>query len=64
MCVGFTEAFKLHVVEEVELGRITQSDAGRKYGILGHSTILKWCRMFVRYELVNPELVLVSCTHC
>ena len=49
MCVGFTEAFKLHVVEEVESGRITQSDAGRKYGILGHSTILKWCRKYGRH---------------
>ena len=46
MCVQFPEAFKLHVVEEVETGRITQSDAGRKYGILGHSTILKWCRKY------------------
>ena len=46
MRAGFTEAFKLHVVEEVESGRITQSDAGRKYGILGHSTILKWCRKY------------------
>ena len=47
--INFTEAFKLHVVEEVESGRITQSDAGRKYGILGHSTILKWCRKYGRY---------------
>ena len=46
MCIQFTEAFKLHVVEEVETGRIKQSDAGRKYGILGHSTILKWCRKY------------------
>ena len=49
MGVWFTEAFKLHVVEEVESGRITQSDAGRKYGILGHSTILKWCRKYGRH---------------
>jgi len=47
--INFTEAFKLHVVEEVESGRITQSDAGRKYGILGHSTILKWCRKYGRH---------------
>ena len=49
MSVRFTEAFKLHVVEEVESGRITQSDAGRKYGILGHSTILKWCHKYGRH---------------
>ena len=46
MCVRFTEAFKLHVVEEVESGRISQSEASRKYDILGHSTILKWCRKY------------------
>ena len=46
MCVRFTEAFKLQVVEEVESGRISQSEASRKYDILGHSTILKWCRKY------------------
>jgi len=39
----FTEAFKRHVVGEVESGRISHSEANRRYGILGHSTILKWC---------------------
>ena len=43
---GYTEAFKRHVVQEVESGRITQCQASRKYGILGHSTILKWCRKY------------------
>lgn len=42
----FTEAFKRHVVGEVESGRISQSEASRRYGILGHSTILKWCRKY------------------
>jgi len=46
MCVGFTEAFKLHVVGEVGSGRISKSEASRRYGILGHSTILKWCRKY------------------
>ena len=42
----FTEAFKRHVVGEVEMGRISQSEANRRYDILGHSTILKWCRKY------------------
>ena len=46
MCVRFTEAFKLHVVDEVKTGRISQSEASRRYGILGHATILKWCRKY------------------
>ena len=45
-CRGFTESFKRHVVREVESGRITQCEAGLRYGILGHSTILKWCRRY------------------
>ena len=44
--VGFTEAFKRHVVGEVESGRISESEANRRYGILGHSTILKWCSKY------------------
>ena len=43
---GYTESFKRHVVQEVESGRITQCQAGRRYGILGHSTILKWCKKY------------------
>ena len=45
-CARYTEAFKMHVVGEVETGRISQSEANRRYGILGHSTILKWIRQY------------------
>ncbi len=50
MCARYTEAFKRHVVGEVETGRIRQSEANRRYGILGHSTILKWCRKYGRLK--------------
>lgn len=46
--MGFTEAFKVQVVREDEEKRITPSEANRRYGILGHSTILKWCRKYGR----------------
>ena len=42
----YTEALKRQVVREVETGRISQSEACRRYGILGHSTVLKWCRRY------------------
>ena len=45
---GYTESFKLHVVGEVESGRISQCQARRRYGILGHSKILKLCRKYGR----------------
>ncbi len=47
----YTEAFKRHVVGEVESGRISQSEANRRNGILGHSTILKWCRKYGKIQL-------------
>lgn len=46
----YTEAFKRHVVGEVESGRTSQSEASRRYGILGHSTILKWIRTYGRFS--------------
>ena len=50
----FSESFKVHVVTEVESGRLRQSEAMRKYDILGHSTILKWCR---KYGHSTPQQV-------
>jgi len=44
--VRYTETLKRHVVREIESGRISQSEAMRRYGILGHSTVLKWCRRY------------------
>jgi len=49
---GFSEAFKLHVLREIEEGTLRQAEAKRKYRILGHSTILKWQR---RYGLVKES---------
>jgi transposase-like protein len=44
--VKYTEAMKRHVVWEIERGRISQTEANRRYGILGHSTVLKWRRRY------------------
>jgi transposase len=40
----YSLAFKLKVIEEVESGQIGIEAARIKYGVLGHSTILKWLR--------------------
>lgn len=45
---GFTESFKRQVVAEVESGFINKTEASKRYGILGHSTITKWCRRYGR----------------
>lgn len=52
---GFTESFKIFVVEEVELGRINKSEASRKYGILGHSTISKWCKKYSKRSRMSRK---------
>jgi transposase len=44
--IGYSESFKIHVVNEVESCNLTKSEASRKYNILGHSTVLKWCRKY------------------
>lgn len=54
----YSEFFRRQVVEDVETGVLTESEAARRYGILGHSTILKWCRKYGRkkYPLIPREL--------
>lgn len=52
---GYTEAFKVQVVREVEEKRITAGEASRRYGILGHSTILKWCRQYGRGRYMEEK---------
>jgi transposase-like protein len=38
----FSESFKMYIVDEIEARRLSQSQANRKYNILGHSTVSKW----------------------
>lgn len=45
----FSEPFKIHLVNEIESGRILKCEANRKYGILGHSTIAKWCKKYGKF---------------
>ena len=40
----YTMAFKLAVVEQVEKGEMTWSQAQSRYGIQGNSTVLNWLR--------------------
>ena len=42
----FSDSLKRKVVFQVQSGQITQAEANFKYGIKGHSTILKWIRKF------------------
>ena len=44
--VYFSESFKIQIVREIESGKATQSELTRKYGIKGHSTVLRWLRKY------------------
>lgn len=54
-CARYTEAFKQHVVGEIGAGRISQTEASRRYGILGHSTILKWIRKYRKQPFYRTQ---------
>ena len=47
---NFSEPFKIHLVNEIESGIILKSEANKKYGILGHSTIAKWCKIYGKFS--------------
>ena len=49
----FSDSFKREVVVQVTTGQLTQAEAKRKYGINGHSTILRWIRKF---DVPDPHL--------
>jgi transposase len=44
----FKEEFRKEVILKIETGQLRVSEAKRQYGILGHSTLLKWHRKYGR----------------
>lgn len=42
----YSLAFKLQLVGELERGELNFSQANKKYGIQGHTTIAKWLRKY------------------
>lgn len=49
----YSMSFKLGVVEEVEHGLLTLTEAKRKYGIQGRSTVLNWLRKYGNFDWEN-----------
>ena len=43
---NYSEALKLEVVEAIIGRKLSQAEACSRYGIKGHSTILKWMRKY------------------
>jgi transposase-like protein len=51
--VRYSEAFKLHVISEIEVGTYTISSARRHYGISGCDTIQKWLLKYGKNHLLG-----------
>ena len=49
----YSMSFKLSVVSEIEYGQISVTDATRKYGIQGRSTVVNWLRKFGTFDWEN-----------
>jgi transposase len=55
----YSHAFKQQVIQQIEDGRITLSQARRKYGIKGHGTIPFWIKRMGKLDLL-PKLIRVE----
>lgn len=53
----FSESFKLQVVEQVNQGILNKTEANRRYGIKGKSSILLWQRNYQKYGRCSVTLV-------
>ena len=49
----YSYAFKVQVVQEVEIGELGIKAAARKYGIQPHSTVTTWLRKHGHFDWVN-----------
>ena len=49
----YSLSFKLQLVEEIEQGLLTKSQAKAKYGIQGDSTITKWLKKYGNFDWEN-----------
>ena len=57
--IRYSQAFKQQVVQEIEQGRWTLSEAGKVYGIRGSHTVNGWLKRMGKLDLL-PKLVRVE----
>ena len=46
----YSEAFKKEVVRDYEQGLLSKDEIQIKYGLGGNSTVLLWCRKYVKFD--------------
>jgi transposase-like protein len=59
---GYSLSFKLQLVQEVEQGVLTKSQAKTKYGIQGDSTVSKWLKKYGKFDWEHRSVNLMSKT--
>ena len=57
--IRYSQAFKQQVIQEIEEGRWTLSEAGKVYGIRGSHTVNGWLKRMGKLDLL-PKLVRVE----
>ena len=58
----YSISFKLQIVEEIELGQLSRTEACHKYGIQAKSTIREWLRKYGTFDWENQSTIIVSKT--
>jgi transposase len=58
----YSLSFKLQLVEEIELGLLSKSQAKLKYGIQGDSTVSKWLQKYGTFDWENQTPRIMSKT--
>ena len=53
MQVRYSDAFKLKVVQDIEKGKLTISEARRLYEINGTNTVYRWLRKYGKNDLIQ-----------
>jgi len=49
----YTMSFKLQIVQEVERGKLTTTEATKQYGIQCRKTVVQWLRKFGNFDWEN-----------
>jgi transposase len=52
----YSMSFKLQIVQEIELGQLTPTEATKKYGIQCRKTVVEWLRKFGNFDWENQTL--------
>lgn len=51
----YSMSFKLQIVQEIEQGQLTATEATKKYGIQCRKTVIEWLRKFGNFDWENQS---------